>query len=190
MLLYCTLTNDILVNCIISVQYVCTKKNKIVKKKRIENGFLWLKSKKFNLVGTSYESQPDFQKVSARLNPRWIIGSCFIHKHTYYIPVWRTYPWFSTTRVYHALKICMIEYKNTSHKSSDYKLNNPDFNIRRAILRQSVNRGDRSPDVNSCAIKGIHELVSWVEWVLSTIYWSIVDIPYRHSYGMPYGIYR
>ena len=40
MLLYCTLTNDILVNFIISVQYVCTKKNKIVKKKRIENGFL------------------------------------------------------------------------------------------------------------------------------------------------------
>ena len=40
MLLYCTLTNDILVNCIISVQYVCTKINKIIKNKRIENGFL------------------------------------------------------------------------------------------------------------------------------------------------------
>ena len=40
MLLYCTLINDILVNCIISVQYVCTTINKIDKKKRIENRFL------------------------------------------------------------------------------------------------------------------------------------------------------
>ena len=84
MLLYCTLTNDILVNCIISARYICTKINKIVQKKRIENGFLWLKSKKFKLIGTSYESQPDFQKVRARLNPRWIIGSIWKCKKIVY----------------------------------------------------------------------------------------------------------